>query len=716
MSESINLVDVLNPINFAPRFGRVERDARDESEGDEDNNRVSSRRGRANDRARSRRPQPAVLVELGQRGRALTEAEPAEPGDETPDATRPGALTPRQQFTQALRTLTNPAPAGEAGGAAGGVVTVPVGLDRATGPAPGGVRSPLTQGPRRGVPLAASFANTALGNTPGAREDIVAPAARPPLGTDTSVASQRFTLGGNGPVRPGAAPGIQQAQGPLGRIQERTTNPGAAFGPAARVANRLNNPGPGGLGGAALNASPQPGIGGPAIGGVGGGLGLTDRGNLRGGANPGIATNRTANLELGGTIPSLTPQTPQEIAEAARTSDIPRAAPEGRTGSTETDGPASRASDQVRGGPTPAGIEAELLPGGVLASITDDRELRTLTPSTAPPTPTEIANATLDDGQEVAAITDPPAPTTIRTPDEAGPANVPAAVATDLELVADVNPAQAPQTPTGIANETPGDGQEVAAVNAPEAPLVTGTRDGTGEAVTPLVGITNDTDLVGGIVPLTPESPTDAAEEAVRLPGLPEEENPGIATAITREPDEPNEADEADADRAPAAVVANRELRNTQQTPQTPGETAAAALRVSQGPTEVTGPAETNTILPERLAGPEPAEIAAREPEAPELGNNPLVGPPAVAEEPEPAPEPETVAVAPAVAPAAAPTNPENLAAESPAPAPGARPDENSPAGQQALVAQAVAAFEAQQLAARSDEPVETRALGELFI
>ncbi|MCH7859595.1 MAG: hypothetical protein IID14_07855 [Candidatus Marinimicrobia bacterium] len=631
-------------------------------------------------------------MELGQGGQASTGAGTVEPG-----ATQPGAITPRQQLTQSLRSLTTPAPPS---GSTGGVVTIPVGLNPVARPASGGVRLQRAQGPRigvpaaidsgdtgsrRNVPLAASFAETALGNTPGAREDILAPAARPVPSADASPVSRRFTLGGNGPARQGiTAPEIQPAQGAIGGIQERTTNPGPAFGPAARVVDRLSNPGPGGSGGGALNA-PRIENAGPAIGGVGDGPGLTGRQNLGAGISPGIPANRGANPERGGITPILTPRTPGQITpetprgglELATITNANAEAPTINRAADET-GPASAAVA------TDLGLDADNIPG------------------LAPRTPAQIAADAPLNGQEGAATINAGIPDAAQrqTPDAVGPAS--AAVATDLDLGADNIPALAPRTPREIAADAPRGDPEGAAVISPDTVLA-----GTGGSANLLIGLENELDLEGAIVRLTPEAPGDVAETAVPLPGLPEEETPGIATSLAREDEELFEAI-----RAPAAVGADRELRNAGENPQTIGAAAEEAFRAPQGPAEATGPVQTNTVPPERLAGPEPVEADDREPEATERANNPEVAPPttAVAEGPAPAPAPEPEALT------AAPDNPADLAAEPPAPIPGARPDENSPAGQEALVARAVAAFEAQQFEGRSNEPVETRALEELFI
>ena len=481
---------------------------------------------------------------------------------------------------------------------------------------------------------------------------------------------------------------------------------------------------------------------GPAIGGVGDGPGLTGRQNLGAGISPGIPANRGANPERGGVTPILTPRTPRQItpetprgglgavatpnaaaptinqgpdavglANAAIATDlgldannIPALTP--RTpGQIAADAPLNGqegAATINAGIPDAAQRQTPDVVGPASAAVATDLGLEAeIIPDVAPRTPAQIAADAPLNGQEGATTLNDGIPDSAATPDQIGPGNAPPPLVTDLAFEADIIPDLALPTPRQVASDAPRSSQEGAAAISTATLL-----GGTGEDIDSLVGIENELDLAGAIVPLTTEIPRDAARNSAILPGLPDEENPGIATSLARE-----DAELFEAVRAPAAIGADLELRNTGENPQTIGAAAEEAFRVSQGPAEATGPVEINinTALPEGLAGPVPVEADDREPEVTEEANNPEVAPvTAVAEGPAPAPETE--------APTPTPDDGATLAAEPPAPVPGARPDETTPAGQEALVARAVAAFEAQQFEGRSDEPVETRALEELFI
>jgi len=193
------------------------------------------------------------------RGAGRQQAVVANIGENAPGVEGPPAM--RAELGRQLRQGAQNVLAGNAqaqGGGAGGVITIPVGLNPSTLPGRGGAPAPAVGRPSanvlnpaageaqalpvgQSITLAASFAETALGDAVSGG-GIIESAASRAAKEQAFAPSPRRLLAGNDSPTLGALATARQQFGPLARIQQRTQNPEAALGPGAGGANRVNAP------------------------------------------------------------------------------------------------------------------------------------------------------------------------------------------------------------------------------------------------------------------------------------------------------------------------------------------------------------------------------------------------------------------------------------------------------------------------------------------
>ncbi|MQY73744.1 MAG: hypothetical protein GH142_08780, partial [Dehalococcoidia bacterium] len=569
MTDTINLTDQLAAFNPASVFERTEENNSDQAD---EVARPGRRRGRGQLRAafarERQRPRPAFMVELSQRARQTAETretETAAESDRAAEAAPRGRAALRQQFQQARQTFretTQPGQAGGGGEGRGGVVTIPVGLER---------------GARQGGRAAAGAAEApATARTPerpgfqaGAQPAIITNREPPRLDGIRMAASFEFTALGNalrmnrGPANVAARPVATAAN--QGLAVGRNTNPAARPGTmgepllaADRIARGGNR-----IAAAQLEQRPlvgrmNPGARDESDNALRAGVGTDDINRITGQANtPGNnqLTNPNADIRFFNTAeqpPARANAAPGQMTPGDRAGlrqDIQTGG--GPAGATQTPTPPQQAVAEM-GANRLAGAAAEepgeRIGGNIQPAVAPTAGITPLANPLAPEEPNLIRNeptAPLDgnpgqvvprlgdvqgavatEPEQPAANPDPPAPEPTETPAErAAAVRATPAEAADAELRATI-PTPIEPPPGAAAWETPA---------APPGPAETNPA-----VARPAAGLAGQ---VGGPVgapetPLVPRAgfPAEVGEEGENAPGVvpaeaapPEAAPPGAA-------------------------------------------------------------------------------------------------------------------------------------------------------------------------------------------